>query len=203
MTRVVLFIDAQNLYKGARDAFGVRDANDKIDEPFTFGQVHPIELGNLICLRPPPGDTRALHQVRVYTGRPDSSKQPVGYGATLAQCAVWEKAGVVVTWRTLRYPQEWPDAKPEEKGIDVALAIDVVRLAIDGEYDVGIVCSTDTDLRPALEYVYNKFIGNPRVEVMSWTGSRRLSVPHLNIWCHHLNRADFDAVSDPTDYTQS
>ena len=55
---------------------------------------------------------------------------------------MWEKAGVVVTWRTLRYPQEWPDAKPEEKGIDVALAIDLVRLAIDGEYDVGIDVSS-------------------------------------------------------------
>jgi hypothetical protein len=198
--RVVLFIDAQNLYKRARSAFGARAKDGTIQEVSIFGQVYPMQLGELICSRPPPNHSRVLEQVRVYTGRPDSTRDPRGYGANLAQCSAWERAGAVVTWRTLRYPPEWPNVKPEEKGIDVALAIDVVRLAIESEYDVGVVCSTDTDLRPALEYVYNKFIGNPRVEVMAWTGSRRLSVPGLNIWCHHLDRADFDAISDPTDY---
>ena len=37
--RVVLYMDAQNLYKGARDGFGVGH------DPFTFGQIHPVELG--------------------------------------------------------------------------------------------------------------------------------------------------------------
>jgi len=83
----------------------------------------------------------------------------------------------------------------------LALAIDVVRLAIEGDYDIGIVCSTDSDLRPALEYVNNKFVATPRVEVMAWRGgSKRLSVPGMNIWCHYLDRADFDSLSDPTDY---
>jgi hypothetical protein len=107
----------------------------------------------------------------------------------------------VVIHRTLRYPKDWPSVKPEEKGIDVALAIDVVRMAIDGLYDVGVVCSTDTDLRPALEYVNTKFFPTPRVEVMAWRGgSKRLSVPDMNIWCHYLDRTDFDALCDPTDY---
>src|SRR5450759_4172032 len=143
--RVIVFSDAQNVYKGARDAFGARNAEGKIQELSIFGQIHPMKLGQLICDRPPPGDTRSLTEVRVYTGRPDSTKDPKGYGANLAQCWAWEKAGVNVTWRTLRYPRDWPTVKPEEKGIDVALAIDVVRLAIDGQYDVGIICSTDSD----------------------------------------------------------
>jgi uncharacterized LabA/DUF88 family protein len=198
--RVVLFVDAQNLYKGARDAFGTRDADGKIQEPSIFGQIHPIQLGELICSRPPPGFTRTLSGVRIYTGRPDSTRDAKGYGANLAQCAAWQKAGATVIWRTLRYPRDWPSQKPEEKGIDVALAIDVVRLAIEGEYDVGIICSTDSDLRPALEYVCNKFFGAPRVEVMAWSGAKRLSVPAINMWCHYLNRGDFDAISDTTDY---
>lgn len=198
--RVFVFVDAQNLYRRARGAFGARAADGRIEEPSIFGQVYPIQLGQLICDRPPPGYTRKLQQVRVYTGRPDSTKDPKGYGANLAQCSAWEKAGAVVTWRTLRYPPGWPKSKPEEKGIDVALAIDVVRLAIEGEYDIGVICSSDTDLRPALEYVHNKFIVLPRVEVMCWTGGKRLSVPGINLWCHTLNRSDFDAISDPTDY---
>ncbi len=83
----------------------------------------------------------------------------------------------------------------------MALAIYVVRLAIEGDYDVGVVCSTDSDLRPAREYVYNKFKGAPRVEVMAWRGIKRLSVPGItNIWCHYLDRADLDAISDASDY---
>ncbi len=198
--RVFVFVDAQNLYKRARSAFGALAADGRIEEPSIFGQVYPIQLGQLICDRPPPDYTRKLQQVRVYTGRPDSTKDPRGYGANLAQCSAWEKAGAVVTWRTLRYPYGWPKSKPEEKGIDVALAIDVVRLAIEGEYDIGVICSSDTDLRPALEYVHNKFIVLPRVEVMCWTGGKRLSVPGINLWCHMLNRSDFDSISDPTDY---
>lgn len=199
--RVVFFIDAQNMYKGARDAFGARDALGKIHEPFTFGQIKPIELGRLICSRPPPLQTRKLEEVRVYTGRPDSSKQPTGYGANLAQCAGWEADGVIVTHRTLRYPFDWPASKAQEKGIDVALAIDFVTGAIDGKYDVGVICSTDTDLRPALEYVYRKFGGSPRAEVLAWSNSYRLSVPGLNIWCHYLDQADFAGISDGVDYT--
>jgi uncharacterized LabA/DUF88 family protein len=198
--RVTLFIDAQNLYKGARDAFGTRDAKGRIIEPFTFGQVHPIELGNLICSRPPRGQTRTLHQVRVYTGRPDSSKQPIGYGANLAQCSAWTAKGIHVVYRTLRYPLDWPTSKAQEKGIDVALAIDFVTGAIDEAYDVGIICSTDSDLRPAVEYVYRKFGGHPRAEVMAWKDAYRLSVPGYNVWCHFLDQTDFDSISDPTDY---
>ena len=122
----------------------------------------------------------------------------------MRQCSLWEKAGDTLVTRTLRYPSNWPTARAEEKGIDVALAIDFVALAIDGAYDVGIIASTDTDLRPAIEYVLHKFeSGSPRAEVTTWSSStspRRLSIPGMNIWCHWLQRGDYDQVADPTDY---
>ena len=195
---VTLFVDAQNFYHGARSAF-FRPADSHV-----CGQFKPVELGHLICSRPPPGAARSLREVRVYTGRPESSKEPRTYGAHLRQCSVWEKAGVTLVTRTLRYPPDWPSVRAEEKGIDVALAIDFVALAIDGAYDVGIIASTDTDLRPAIEYVLHKFhSGSPRAEVTSWssaTSPRRLSIPGTNIWCHWLQRGDYDQVADPADY---
>jgi uncharacterized LabA/DUF88 family protein len=45
----------------------------------------------------------------------------------------------------------WPEQPAEEKGVDVALGIDFVRLAVRGAHDVGVLMSTDTDLVPALE----------------------------------------------------
>jgi NYN domain len=108
---------------------------------------------------------------------------------------------------TLRYPRNWPQQKEEEKGIDVALAIDFVTMAVRGEYDVGVIMSTDTDLKPALEAVA-EMGGNPypRAEVAAWSTleqhSRRLSIPGRRLWCHWLDEADYRSVADPTDYTR-
>ena len=148
--RAVLFVDAQNFYRGARRAF-FTDA-----DRYIYGQIRPVELGNVICGKQLPETQVKLQQVRIYTGRADATKEPKTYAANLRQCTAWEKDGVEVIHRTVRYPVDWPDSKPQEKGIDVALAIDFVALATDGCYDIGIIASTDTDLVPALEYVYHK-----------------------------------------------
>ena len=195
--RVLLFIDAQNFYHGARSAFFTWS------DSHILGQFKPVELGQLICSRPPPGVTRALHQVRIYTGRPESTKEPKTYSAHMKQCAAWQMAGAIIISRTLRYPPDWPNSRPQEKGIDVALAIDFVALAIDGEYDVGIIASTDSDLKPALEYVHSKPSASPRAEVTNWRSTkspRRLSIPGAKIWCHWLNQDDYNQVADGTDY---
>jgi uncharacterized LabA/DUF88 family protein len=95
---------------------------------------------------------RQLEQVRIYRGQPDPSKDPKGYAACSRQVGIWRQSPLVtVTTRTLRYPQGWPNPyqageRPQEKGIDVALAIDFVVMAVRDEYDVGILMSTDTDL---------------------------------------------------------
>lgn len=63
MLRVSLFIDYQNVYHGARNAFHHDDA------PPSAGQISPRRLGNLLVARQPlAGDAneRRLHEVRVY-----------------------------------------------------------------------------------------------------------------------------------------
>jgi uncharacterized LabA/DUF88 family protein len=195
--KLVLFIDDKNIYKGARRAF----FNDS--SPHYCGQINPIELGKLVCSRPPVGVTRLLHQVRVYTGSPDSSKQPKAYAAHTKQCNVWRTLGAEVIPRTLKYPDDWPNSKPEQKGVDVALAVDFVTWAIDGQYDVGIIASTDTDLKPALEYVYMKCRNKCQAEVAAWTSSssrKRLSISGSKLWCYWLDQNDYNLVADLVDY---
>ena len=197
--RLVLFIDAQNFYNWARRAFFTN-----ADAHFC-GQVNPVDVGKLICARTMSQVTPELHQVRVYTGRPDATKEPKTYAAHLKQCSAWEKAGVKVIHRALRYPADWPIAKAEEKGIDVAIAIDFVALAADGAYDIGVIASSDSDLVPALEFVTLRFSERMRVAVVAWTSPRtrnRLSIPGGNVWCHWLNRDDYDTVADLTDYNR-
>jgi uncharacterized LabA/DUF88 family protein len=194
--RLVFFIDAQNMYHGAREAFFAKP------DHHALGQFDPLKLGQLITGRRPFGsnDARALQQVRIYTGRPDSSKAPRTYAAHRRQLAKWEQQGIAVIARTLRYPYGWPSLPAEEKGIDVALAIDFVVMAVEGQYDIGVIASTDTDLRPALEYVTRR--PGVTAEVAAWRGSapRELSVSGRTIWSHRLLRADYDAVADLVDY---
>ena len=199
--RVVVYVDAQNTYKGARDAFFPGRAH------FTLGQIDPIKLGRLLIQRPVPGGDRELKQVRMYSGRPDARKQPKANRAHLLQCAAWESAGVYVLGRPLRYPRDFPQSKPQEKGVDVELAIDLVTHSISRHFDVAIVFSTDRDLRPALEWVARQSTTGPRVELTAWrspTSNRRIPVDApVDVRCHWLDRADYEAVHDPTDYTRA
>lgn len=147
--RVVVFIDYQNVYRGARDVF-----HDHLVDAHWHGQFDPLHLAEHLANDSP--FDRALKEVRIYRGQPVSDRDPVGYAACRRQLAAWEQSDpkrVRIITRPLRYPPGWPQRKrpgerPSEKGIDVALTIDFAVMAVENEYDVGIMFSTDTDLNP-------------------------------------------------------
>ena len=204
--KVIVFVDYQNVYRGARRAF----FDDNHLEHHTCGQIDPLRLGRrLIQSRPNGSPARELTQVRVYRGRPSNKRDGKGYAASTRQMAVWaQRPEVEVITRQLQYPREWPNLPPQEKGIDVALAIDFVRLGLDHAYDVGILFSTDNDLKPALEFIAEKHRawGKPRAEVAAWSNAQarygpRLSIQSASLWCHWLREDAFTAVKDETDYS--
>jgi len=203
--RVILFIDYQNTYKCARKIFSSDPDN------FIQGQYDPLAMGKLICSKAPPEYPRILKEVRVYSGQPNGHKDPKGYGATQKQkqkqkqFSVWRKKGIVVILRSLRYPPNWPDSKAEEKGIVVQIAIDFIAAAIDKKFDVGIIASTDTDLIPAIDFVWNRYKNKPRAETCAWQGpgqNRRLYSKKFKLWCHYLKKTDYCSIIDSTDYTK-
>jgi hypothetical protein len=204
--RVTLFIDYQNTYRATRACFHNHDM-----DPAQFGQVDPVAIGETIVSRSV--YPRQLTQVRVYRGLPSSHQDPKAYGAARRQISAWQRDWrVQVFSRPLRYPYQSAgvrvgDAKPREKGVDVSLAVDFVALAVQGDYDVGIIMSLDTDLVPALEFVagYGRAHGGfPRAEVAAWSveGHRRsrLSVPHDRLFCHWLTAEDYQGIRDWTVY---
>lgn len=195
---VIVYIDYQNMYSDARDAFYTNA------HFHTFGQFNPREFAELLVARRLIGkakEDRQLKEVRIYTGVPDPRKDPTSHAARERQVEAWKADGVRVFGRALRYPFTWPKERAVEKGIDVALAVDFVRHAVEGKYDVGILASTDTDLKPALEYVAEKG-GDIVCEVVCWWGNitKQLSIDGHRIWCHRLELADCEAVSDRRDY---
>lgn len=195
--RTIFFIDDKNVYNGARRAFFAAAKPRSADGNYDPVKLAARVLGKVAADRP----SRDLIEIRVYTGRPDPSRQRKAAAAHDRQVAAWRSSGVTVIERPLRYIGE----QAQQKGVDVALAIDVVTMAIDGLYDIGVIASTDSDLRPPIEYVLEK-CPRVRIEVTAWQSGQqrqRLSIAGRNVWCHWLHHDDYLAVADNTDYGRS
>ncbi len=144
VARIAVFIDYQNCYGAAREAF-----HDPKHDPVQWGNIRPKALALLLAGKG--GRHSDLAYVGVYICLPDATLDPQTNRARLKQIAAWEAAGVRVVSRPLRYPPKWSRERPEEKGIDVKLAIDAVMMAVRDQYDIAILASTDTDLVPVAE----------------------------------------------------
>lgn len=194
--RVIVFIDYMNTYKSARERFGFVGLDDHWE-----GQVHPRSLGERICDRFSTRDV-FLKEVRVYRGRPSNVKDPKGYAAFQRQFGIWQKTNLVTPiTRDLRYPENYPDDDPQEKAIDVLLALDFVLMAGD-EYDIGVMFSHDTDQLPAIEHVANMDGVEPFVA--AWQPDHgyghSLKTKGDTVRCLWFPRTDYLAVRDGRDY---
>ncbi len=199
-TRVAVFIDYHNVYRGARRAFFHEW------DPGVWGHIQPRLLALKLKGRSDDAD-RELTCVRVYRGIPVAKWDPVGAAAADRQVGLWnDQALVTAVTRPLNYrdPND-----PHEKGIDVSIAVDFVMMAQRDEYDVGILFSEDTDLVPALEAVAE--LKDPSAcETGTWhpldepgrLKPKPLLLPHSRLGAVHLLRkSDYEHVQDLTDYT--
>ena len=193
--KLILFVDAQNVYQCARDVLlpGVKHHID--------GQIDPWAAAELIAARGGPhGEPVEVAGVRVYSGYHTWERNPRSYSAYRRQRAFWLQRGCQVIDRALRYLGPG-DVRGREKGIDVALAVDYVRMAIQRDFEIGVIFSADSDLSPALEFVKDR--NDPRLipATAAWYDGivvRQINVP--GVWCHHLEFADYMAVHDTTNY---
>ena len=138
--RAVAFFDGQNLFRHAKDAFGHHHPN-----------YDPAKLAAAVCA----ACGWIVAGVRFYTGVPDAERSPMWHGYWTRRLTVMRRAGIVVTSRRLRYRMErirLPDGTAHdvpvqrEKGIDLRLGLDVVRMARNGDLDVAVIFSQDQDL---------------------------------------------------------
>jgi uncharacterized LabA/DUF88 family protein len=137
--RAVAFVDGQNLFHRARRAFGC-----------AFPNYDPLALATTVC------GARGwdLREVRFYTGVPDPAHDAPWSRFWTGKTATMGRQGVVVFTRRLKYRTQrvaLPDGGrqrvlvAEEKGIDVRIAVDIIRLAHRRAYDVGLLFSQDQD----------------------------------------------------------
>ncbi|SDT93882.1 NYN domain-containing protein [Stappia sp. ES.058] len=195
--RAIAFVDGQNLFHSAKASFGHRYPNYNVRK-----------LAKAVC----EAQGWELEAVRFYTGVPDAKDNAFWNHFWVAKGAQMGREGVHVHTRALRYRTKTvrlPDGKKhsfvvgDEKGIDIRIALDVIRLAQDKAYDVALVFSQDQDLsEAAIELrriaseqnrwikIASAFPENPRhktrgIEQTDW-------LP--------ISREVYDACLDPRDY---
>ncbi len=200
--KVAVYIDWQNVYKTARQAFGLEAM------PNEYGNFSPYRLAQVLAA----GNGRGNHgselvRLEIHRGLPSSSRDPTGYGANRSQSSAWMKENpkiVIPRLRPLRYER---DGRAVEKGIDVQLGVAAVEHVMRELCDVAIIFSHDTDLRPVIEAIM-ELKGPRHIETASWrseTFSSRLRVPGRRgaaIFHHEITSADFRRVETPINYAR-
>jgi uncharacterized LabA/DUF88 family protein len=193
-----VFIDWQNAYKSAREAFNLGGlASER-------GNFSPYRLAQILAAGNERGGAGNLVRVEVHRGLPSNRRDPVGYGANRKQAAAWMRENeevVIPRLRPLRYDPGDPDAKPEEKGIDVSLAVGAVEQVLTNRCDVAIIFTNDTDIAPAVELIA-RLVAPSHVETASWTSHHyetRLR-PITGVYHHKLSGRVFQQVETPINY---
>lgn len=196
--KTISFIDGQNLFYAVKEAFG-----------YLYPNYDLLALSKALC-GPRGWD---LAQVRFYTGVPDAQDDSFWNHFWNAKLAQMGRSGMHVFSRSLRYRNQTvrlPDGKDftflvgQEKGVDVRLALDIVRMATEGVFDVCLIFSQDQDLTEAVEEVkrvaqkQNRWIKVACAYPISPTAHNRRGIDKTD-WIS-IDRATYDRCLDHRDY---
>ncbi len=199
--RAVSFYDGQNLYHHAKSAFSHFHPN-----------YDPVKLFNAVCQQR--GWEPSV--IRFYTGVPASNKDPLWHGFWTRKLLSLRRNGVLVVHRTLRYQtvkafdengEEKYFEVAQEKGIDVRLALDVIRLTLSNQLDVAVIFSQDQDLAEVVEDVreiartQNRWVKVASAFPSGPNASALRGIDQTD-WIP-LDQALYDTCLDPRDYRPS
>ena len=196
--RAMVFIDGQNLFYAAKEAFG-----------YVFPNYEPLCLAQKICK----AQGWAQKEVHFYTGMPDEQDDGFWHHFWKSKLAQMGRTGVHVFSRPLRYRNQTvklPDGTPytflvgQEKGVDIRIALDIVRMARENVYDVCLILSQDQDLTEAVDEIKHIAAKDKRwIKVacafpFSPTTKNKRGIDKTD-WIK-IDRSTYDACLDHRDY---
>jgi len=146
LERVIVFIDGSNLYHGLKGALG----HARID----FGR-----FADELC-----SPSRRLLHIYYYNVPLRQADDPIGYAGQQRFFSSLRKVPhltielgrLVDRERNEKCPhcaKAYTVAYQAEKGVDVKLAVDMLAMAFDNQYDTAILVSNDGDFAPAVAEV--------------------------------------------------
>src|SRR5437667_5804389 len=198
LKRAVIFVDGQNLFYAARNAFG-----------YAYPNYDVAALASSVCQK----QNWNWAQVRFYTGIPDAADDPFWNHFWTAKLAQMGRQKVHVFSRPLRYRNQTvrlPTGQThtflvgQEKGVDVRLALDIVSCAYQNAYNVALIFSQDQDLSEVADELRQIGQGQNRwIKMASAFPSSPASLNRRGInttdWIR-IERAIYDACLDTRDY---
>lgn len=196
--RTCVFVDGQNLFHAAREAFG-----------YPYPNYDVARLAERVCAQ----QGWQLAQTHFYTGIPDPSDDLFWSHFWTAKLAAMGRQGVRVFSRPLRYRNQTvrvPGGAShtflvgQEKGIDVRIALDIVRAVRQNLCDVALVFSQDEDLSEVADEVralareHRRWVKMASAFPDSPTRHYRRGVNKTD-WIR-IDRATYETCLDSTDY---
>ena len=193
--RTIVFIDGQNLYHLARRAWDPELPDPS--SPYAWPSYDVEKLAHALVARIP---GRTLTETRFYTGVPDPAVGPAQrfwHGFWSNKLRYLKSRGIIVYRGRV-------SAGGQEKGVDVSLALDLVRATYEQRYDAAIIVSQDWDFGPAVRLA--KAIAQAQGRTLVYESSfpvgpgsfSRRGVPGTT-WVP-IDKATYDACHDPGDY---
>jgi len=194
----IVFFDGQNLYRSAKDAWGAdytrrlkpTDENYK----YTFPSYDVEKLATILTSKT---FGRILSQIRFYTGVPRVDQNSFWHNFWKGKFEYLEAQGVEVYKGKINEHQQ-------EKGVDVKLAVDLIRLTYEQKYEVAIIVSQDRDFEPAIQLAkaiardqHRQLVFESHFPLGPGSQSDR-GIPRT-VW-EPIDKATYDACLDPRDY---
>jgi uncharacterized LabA/DUF88 family protein len=140
---------------------------------------------------------RQLSQIRFYTGVPDANQDLRWHTFWTNKLRYLSNQGIYIYKGRI-------NASGQEKGVDVSLAIDLVRLTYEQQYEVAVILSQDWDFGPAI-LLCKKIAQNQQRQLIFESHfpnglgrTSRRGVPGT-IWCP-IDQVTYDSCHDPRNY---
>lgn len=192
MLNTILFFDGQHLYRSAKDAWRPLPAVGSSN--YSWPSYDVVKLANILVSREP---QRVIKQIRFYTGVPDFNVDQFWHRFWTNKLRFLKSQGVEIYKGRI-------NISGQEKGVDVRIAIDLVRLTYEQQYEVAMILSQDWDFGPAVRLA--KEIAKNQGRQLTFescfpvgVGTKyRRGVPGT-IWVQ-IDQATYDACFDPRDY---
>lgn len=196
--RAFIYFDGQNLFYAARDAFG-----------YSYPNYDVRKLSQAVCQK----FGWELSRIHFYTGIPDRSDNPFLNHFWGAKFAMMGRQQIKLFSRPLRYRNKTivlPDKSEQtilvgqEKGVDVRIALDIVRDVHKAECDVVVIFSQDQDLSEVADEVrtiaqeQNRWIKIASAFPNSPTSKDRRGINKTD-WIR-IDRATYETCLDTRDY---
>ena len=142
--RTIVLIDGQNLYHLARRAWASGQ-----ESPYAWPSY---DVEKLALTRASKMPDRTLAETRFYTGVPDPAAGP----SQLFLHGFWSNKIRYLRSRGIYVYRGRVNAGGQEKGVDVSLALDLMRATYDRQYEAAIIVSQDWDFGPAVRLAKEK-----------------------------------------------